>query len=159
MPLCVDGNVSVYAIDHGWRWGAIYAIGHVQPDGQIIQPFKVGRVGIFGCVKNRLTALQTGTSIKLGIALIQPVRFSSHGVEKLVHVGLAKRRMRGEWFDCSRDRIRQVIDAALKYEQEPVPRKIQASLAAQKYIYLILRRRGADAIRDWKQLGGWVDRT
>lgn len=143
----VSDNVAVKP----WRHGAVYAIGHRQPNGDIVGPFKVGRVGPGSVIKNRLTALQVGTPAPLAVALIQPVRFSSSAIEGLVHLALANRRTRGEWFDCSIARIQQVIAAALKYERDTIPRKINASPAALVFIRAIVIKRGADAINQWKQ--------
>ena len=139
------------AVTRPWAYGAVYAIGHVQPDGSISQPFKIGRVGPGGDVKARLLNIQLGSPAKLAVRVIQPVQFSASAIEKLIHLALHNRRMSGEWFDCSLARVQQVMDAALKYEREPIQRQINASREAKKLIFRIVEIRAARAIAEWKQ--------
>lgn len=71
------------------------------------------KIGISKSAKARLSSLQTGSPVALHLVHYALVKDSCEA-ERLAHGLLARFRLHGEWFECSLERARSVLDIVIE---------------------------------------------
>jgi hypothetical protein len=96
----------VVDVDNGLTYRRAGTIYLVEGNGRF-------KIGIAQSAKARLTSLQTGSPVKLRMvhhALVQDCATA----EKLAHGLLTRFRLHGEWFECTEERARSVLDTVIE---------------------------------------------
>lgn len=114
-------GVSRAILRREWYRGAVYVIGYLN-HGDVVRPYKVGRVEPLSVVAQRVRTLQTASPRTLVVAHVVGADISSAAVEQRAHDILADCRMIGEWFDCSLAEAIKAVNQAKREELTPYRR-------------------------------------
>jgi len=118
--------------------GHVYLIGPIKPhkdwtSGTGTWPFKIGVSKSNKGVAKRLSTLNTGNWVQLGIEYISPQIPEPYDVELYLHKNYSKRKIKGEWFELSYAEVNYIKDLLDKEADETIDS---------------MRERGAH-IREW----------